>query len=54
MRHRHSRPVARAILVMATAFFWTSLGVTPLAQTNTGEVAGIVRDLSGSALVALP
>ena len=48
-RHR-TRPVGIVVVLRAAAFMVLSVGTHAIAQTNTGEVGGVVRDVSGGAL----
>ena len=48
-RHR-TRPVGIVVVLLAAAFMVLSVGTHAVAQTNTGEVGGVVRDVSGGAL----
>ena len=49
MRRRGTRPVA-GVIVVAAALMVSSVSARAMAQMNTGEVAGLVRDSSGAAL----
>ena len=50
MWQRGTRPATGAIIVLTTALVCASLGAHAAAQTNTGEVAGVVRDILGAVL----
>src|SRR5437870_1886555 len=52
MEHLHTCPSRGGMLFLMTALVLVSVSASAIAQTNTGEVVGIVRDTSGGVLPA--